>query len=125
MASNTYDITIKQGSTYTLEMQIDDSLGAGIDLTGHTFRGVIKKLISSTTNEASFSFVIDPDQVTNAGKVTATISAVNTALIDAHKTENCRRRTTCMSYDIESIDSSDNVERWLEGVANISPEVTR
>jgi hypothetical protein len=105
-------------------MIIKDSLGAEIDLTGHTFRGQVRKTVSNAEIQAAFSFVI-ADQITDTGKVTCTISATDTALIDTVPSPNAERKITKMAYDIESEDVSGIVNRWLQGIAEINPEATR
>lgn len=119
-----YDITIKQGATFRLDITIRDSNNAPINLTGHVFRGQIRPLPQSTDIEASFSFQV-LDQVTDTGKVVATISAADTSAINVQDSSKPDRRITTFCYDIESEAPGGVVSRWLEGLANISPEVTR
>jgi hypothetical protein len=120
----TYDIDVKQGSTYELLITIKDPNDTEIDLTGHTFRGQIRTSTSDSTIQAAFSFVL-ADQVTNTGEVTATLSASATAAISLPENDKPTRKITKMIYDIESEDAGGIVTRWLEGDANISPEVTK
>jgi hypothetical protein len=119
-----YEINIKQGATFRLMLTITDSNSQPIDLTSHVFRGQIRRLPQDTATEAVFSFVI-ADQVTNTGEVMAEISAADTAAINCVDSTRPERRITTFCYDIESDDGSGIVNRWLEGVANISPEVTK
>ena len=121
---NKYNITILQGATFSLGITIKDSTGMAIDLTGHVFRGQVRRTVSSSEIETSFSFVIQ-NQITNKGKVTCLISATDTAAITVTPSTGADRKITKMCYDIESEDTSGTVTRWLEGVAEISPEATR
>lgn len=122
MSAGVYDITVEQGSTFSLAIALKDSLGAAINLTGHTFRGQIRKTISDTTIQASFTFNIDAPAT--LGTLTATISAANTALIEMPTNNTPNHTTVRMVYDIES-EIGGVVYRWLQGIANISPEATR
>jgi uncharacterized protein YndB with AHSA1/START domain len=119
-----YNINVKQGATFRLDIKIKDSNGTPINLTGHTFQGQIRKLTQDNTIQASFTFTI-ANQVTNPGEVRAELTATATAAIACEDSSRAQRRITEMSYDIESTDTNGVVNRWLEGVAYISPEVTR
>ena len=119
-----YDIKVQQGATFSLKIRIKDSNESPVDLTGLVFRGQIRKTVSDTEIQASFSFEI-LDQVTNTGEVIATISAGDTMDIYVIPSARAERKITKMAYDIESQDLDGVVVRWLQGVAIISPEATR
>lgn len=123
MSAGTYTMTIEQGSSFSMQLTINDSLDAPIDLTGHVFRGQIRKTISDTVIQASFTFTL-LDQITDTGKVSVTLTDAETAAIAVPAQRTVLRTTVAMSYDIES-EIAGVVYRWLEGTANISPEVTR
>jgi len=58
------------------------------------------------------------------GKVTVTLTATQTAAIDAPAKGTVRTLTTLV-YDIETEDGLGFVTRWLQGQAKVSPEVTK
>jgi hypothetical protein len=119
-----FDLKVYQGATYSLGMTIRDAQGNPIDLTGLSFRGQIRKTVSSQEIAASFQFQVQ-DQITNPGKVTCFIPAEDTAAIQVAPSASPDRKITRMAYDIESEDGDGLVVRWLQGVAEIIPEATK
>jgi len=119
-----YDMSILQGSDFTLGLTLKDSTGTPIDLTGHTFSGQIRKTASDPVIQASFSFVV-LDQITDTGRVDVKLSAANSSAIILEKSKSAVRAITTMTYDIESVDGGGAITRWLEGVVKLSPEVTK
>lgn len=124
MATARYDMTICQGSDYTLKLTLKNSLGIGRDLTGYTFTGQIRKTASDPVVQASFSFVI-ADQVTNTGELEVKLAASDSSAILLDNSKSATRKTTTMTYDIESEDGAGVKKRELEGLVKISPEVTK
>jgi hypothetical protein len=122
MSAGNYDILVEQGATFLLTITIKDTSGVPIDLTGQTFRGKIKKSFSDVTAQATFVCTL-ANQLTDPGKVTISLSAVDTAAIVIN-TQGTARVLTTMVYDIES-EIAGVVKRWLQGLAKISPEVTK
>jgi hypothetical protein len=123
MSAGTYTMAIEQGSSFSLQLTIEDSLNVPIDLTGHVFRGQIRRTISDPVIQASFTFNI-LNQITDTGKVVVTLDPADTMAISLPAQRTVTRADVPMSYDIES-EIAGTVYRWLEGTANISPEVTR
>ena len=121
-----YNLKINQGSNLKLTIRIKDSDGVAIDLTGHTFRGQIRKKIKDTDILQAFSFnVLDQNDVDTVGQVEILLTSTETtALPVSIKASTEDRNLTYYVYDIESVKASF-VTRWLEGFAVISPEVTR
>ena len=109
--SGKLDLIIEQGATFTRTITIKDTNDTAIDISTDTFAGQVRKRHQSATAEATFSF-----SITNGagGEVTATISATDTAAMDAGD----------FVYDIEWT-SGSTVTRLMEGVATVTPEVTR
>lgn len=120
-----YDINVKQGATYALVLTIKDPNDDPIDLTGYEFRGQVRTSTSDPTVQANFEFEIQPQTGGTLGKVTATLTATETAGITLPENNRPTRKITTMIYDIESETVDGEVTRWLEGAALISPEVTR
>lgn len=44
----TYDITIHQGATFSLDLQYKDSTGAGVNMTGYTVAGKLVNRLNTT-----------------------------------------------------------------------------
>jgi hypothetical protein len=104
-------------------MKLSDENSVPIDLTGFIFTGQIRSYVSSPDIVASFSFTL-ADQVTNTGEVEVYLSSTISSAIDLGTQRSIERVPIKFSYDIES-DNSGDKKRWLEGIAEISPEVTR
>jgi hypothetical protein len=118
-----YNLEIAQGSDYTLAMTLKDPTGTPIDLTGHTFTGQIRKTASDFTVQASFTFIL-LNQGTDPGRVNMSLSAATSSGITLNKSQGASRKITTMTYDVES-DNAGSITRWLEGLVQLSPEVTK
>lgn len=120
--SGKFNMEISQGADYTLAVTLKDSGGSPVDITGHTFRGQIRKTASDAVVQATFTFdLVDPVN----GRVDVKLPAADSTAISLTKSKNANRSITTMTYDIESEDGSGAVVRWLEGLVKISPEVTK
>jgi hypothetical protein len=112
MASAYIDLYIDQGTDYqtTFDLIADD--GTPIDITGYSFQGQIKKSYYSANANATFTVtVIDAAN----GNTVISLDSANTANIYPGR----------YVYDIKMKDSSNSTSRILEGIATITPEVTR
>lgn len=110
--SGKLDIIIEQGAVFNRVVQIKDKDGVVVDITDDTFAGDVRKRHNSTTETATFSITIT--DATN-GKITVSISSAFTAGIEAGE----------YVYDIQWTPSFGNTVRLLEGIATVSPGVTR
>lgn len=123
------NLTVIQGADFTMPLKFTAppippaTSGLPINLTGSTFRGKIKKNISDTISIVSFTFAI-ADQTTNEGEVTVSLTAAQTAAIVLKPQRGQERVFENFVYDIEQIYPSGKIDRILEGVVAISPEVT-
>jgi len=125
MAAGNHDILIEQGATFKMVLIITDETASRVDLTGLTFRGMVKKAFTDSAAQASFSFnVLDQTIPATKGKVEVTLTATQTTGIDVYS-KGPVRSINNMVYDIESEDLSGVVIRWLQGAASVSPEVTK
>jgi len=124
VAAASLDLTIEQGTTFKRVLTIKDDLDALIDLTGETFRGQIRKTPSSTTIVATFTCTLR-NQVTNKGEVEILISAADTALIPLASQSKPLIVAENFVYNIERVKTDSTVSRILEGIAIVSPEVTK
>lgn len=119
-----HDITVYQGSTFKMMLTIRNPALALINLTGYIFSGQIRKTYSSSVVEASFEFEVQPQVGDTLGQVLCVVTAEESAGINVPGACGATRKITRMVYDIESQVGTE-VTRWLQGVANISPEVTK
>lgn len=90
------------------------------DLTGYTARGKIKSGATSTTTIVSFT--TDIPTFTD-GKITISLTATQTASITT--TGEKYSSLTKYYYDVEIEDGSGVVTRVLNGIARVSPEITK
>jgi hypothetical protein len=119
--AGTFNITIEQGATFRLPITIADTVDGvttNRDLTGYTARMKIKESVEDTAalvtlTTSNGGITIDPDQVTNKGKLSLLISATDTAALDFDQGV----------YDLELVTGSE-VERDLKGRVRLSREVT-
>ena len=112
MAAGTYDIVIDQGSDFSTQIVIKQN-DVVVSLSTHSVRGQIRPTPTSSTLTATFTCTITDAA---AGTFKFELSNSTTASIDAGK----------YYYDIELVNTSTGVvTRLLQGVARVTPEVTR
>lgn len=127
MLAGNYNMTCQQGSTFTRTIEIEQpDLAADptgntfipFDLSGYTARMQVRRTIDSS------SFLLELT-TSNGG---LTINPVNgdtnkiAVFVPANVTASV---STSGVYDIEIISADNTVSRVLQGVFNLSPEVTR
>ena len=105
------NIIIDQDSDYSQQFEAKTDAGVVIDLTGSTLDGMIRKSFASTT-ATSFTTAI----------VSATAGTFTLALTDVQSAALERGRHV---YDVRVTDSTSTITRIQEGVATVSPSVTR
>ena len=108
-----YNISINQGESYNLDATLINSSGTSVNLSGYYLRGQARYSYGST------GVLLDlGPTITNA-----TGGAINVSLTP---TQTAGLPITIAVYDIESYVSGDGtVNRVLNGIFSISPEVTR
>jgi len=107
-----HDIEIHQGSTFSKTLTLTDDSDVAINVAVDDFRGQVRKRHSSTDIQAEFEF----DTTAGAsGVVTWTLTSTVTAGMTSGSSV----------YDVEWVKASGVVVRLVEGVADITPEVTR
>lgn len=121
MSSGRYDFTIEQGATFTREITWQDSLGSPIDLTTYTITGKLKRRTSDLVAVVSFTCA-----VTNAanGIFTVSLTSTQTSQLPTLYGPTAEKESLELVYDIEASNGS-TVYRLLEGIAKVSPEVTK
>lgn len=123
MAAGNYDILVEQGATFEQTLTIEDPDGEPIDLTGATCRGQIRKTYSDLKKLADIQVeIVSP---ATDGKMLMKITSDQTKAIPVEKAESSAKKTTDYVYDLELTEASGSITRLLEGLAKISPEVTR
>lgn len=113
MAAGLLNILIEQGSTFSRNLTIEQTVGVPLNLTGYTLAGKMKRNFTDANAAATFSIA-----VTNAalGQATWSLTSVQT---DALAPQVHR-------YDIEMTNVSTGVvTRLLEGEAWVSASATR
>jgi hypothetical protein len=111
-----YNISINQGESYNLDATLISSSGTKINLSGYDLRGQVRYSYGSTGVLLNLA-----PTVTNhtGGAININLTAEQTASLP----------TTIAVYDIESFPTGDGapniVNRVLNGLFSISPEVTR
>ena len=112
MAAGTYDIVIDQGSDFAIQVAIAEG-GVATAIETHSVRAQLRPSPTSSTKTADFTCsIINASQ----GKIKMSLSNSTTAAITSGK----------YYYDLELVNTSSSVvNRLLQGVARVTPEVTR
>lgn len=105
------NLLIDQGCTFATSVTVTDQEGAPIDLTGFTGQGQLRKHYSSATPAANLTIQITPFE----GLVSLSLTANQTANVVAGR----------YVYDVELTDTYGVVSRIVEGIATVTPQVTR
>ena len=106
------NIVIDQGSTYSASIDVADSDGDNINLTGYTAAGQIRKTYSSSTAVDFATSIANP----SSGVVTISLTSAQTNAMKAGR----------YVYDVEITQTSTGtITRVLEGQVEITPGVTQ
>mgnify|MGYP001345073944 CR=1 FL=1 len=103
------NIVIDQGTTFSLELNLTNDDGTAKNLAGYTVTSQMRKGYESTTKTDFTTAKVDAD-----GKITISLTAAQSAAVKAGR----------YVYDIEIASASETL-RVLEGIATVTPEVTR
>ena len=111
MAAGVYNLSIEQGSTWELRLEVDSQPDTDKNMTGYTVAAKIGKSYYDTSPISMYFQYI----VQNAGIFKLWLTAAQTAALDpAHE----------YVYDVEITDSSGVVTRIIQGRATVSPGIT-
>jgi hypothetical protein len=102
-------ITIDQGATFSTSFLFLNADGDPIDFTSYTANSQMRKAYSSST---AHDFTV---ALANSGQITISMSANTTGAITAGR----------YVYDVEVQDTSGIRTRMVEGIATVTPQVTR
>lgn len=111
MAASYQELFVEKGASYNMTITIDTTNSLPMDLDNYNVKSYIKKSYYSSNNTAEF--VVSMAEA-NTGKVSLTLSPQVTSNIAPGR----------YVYDVLMKDSSNNVTRVLEGIVNVSPQVT-
>lgn len=126
MAAGNHRILIEQGATFSMVLTLSDADNNRLDLTDHTFRGQVRKTTSDAAIQGAFTFQkLDQVPLLTRGQVVVTMPASITTAIATNAARQAEKAITPAVYDIESEIPDGTVFRWLEGLVDVSPEVTR
>jgi hypothetical protein len=110
--SNYYELNIDQGSTLSLVIELKDYFtNEPLNLNGYQARSQIRKNYDSALTD---SFVVTISDAAN-GNISMTMAASNTANLKPGR----------YVYDLEIEDNANTVTRVIQGIAAVSPQVTR
>ena len=105
------NLYIEQGTTYSTTITLDDVYNNSYNLVGYTADSALRKSYYSANTSAVFATVIN----SNTATITLSMSASVTANIAPGR----------YVYDTKITDMNNNVTRILEGIAEISPSVSK
>jgi hypothetical protein len=106
------NIIIDQGSTFQADIDVTDSAGDALNLTGYTVAGQMRKTYTSTT-ATNFTGQV---QSATGGTVRISLSATQTNALKAGR----------YVYDTEiTKTATGEVTRVIEGQVDVTPGVTR
>jgi len=106
------NIVIDQGSDFTAEIQLLDSDGDPYDLSNHTITGSMRKNYASST---AVDFVCTPRQDPTTGFMFVSLDNTVTEDIEPGR----------YLYDVVVEDAIGTRTRVVEGIATITPGITR
>jgi hypothetical protein len=119
MAAKVEDIIIEQGATFRRLLTIRDSLGVLIDIADWAFRGQIRTSATSVDVIADFTFT----DGAGTGEKNIELDALTTEAIVT--TGEKYSAFTKLWYDVEAELLDGTVYRLLNGLVQVSPEITR
>lgn len=106
------NIVIDQGADFSSTITVTDSAGDAVDLTGYTGSGQIRKHYTSNT---ATDFTVSFSSPRTSGGITLSLSRTVTSSMEAGR----------YVYDVEITSSANTRSRLVEGIATVTPEVTR
>ena len=106
------NIVVDQGADYSASIDVADSDGDNIDLSGYTAAGQIRKTYSSST---AVDFTVSVATPASAGVLNISLTSTQTSAMKAGR----------YVYDIEITNAGGTVTRVLEGQVEVTPGVTQ
>jgi hypothetical protein len=104
------NLVIDQGSTFSVDLTLQDENGDPLNLLGYTANSQMRKWYTSINPAATFSTNVN----TISGVITLSLDSSNTSGLVAGR----------YVYDVE-IDNGSTISRVVEGIVTVTPQVTR
>ena len=104
------NIVIDQGTDWTITIDVTDNTGGTYDLSGHTVAAQMRKNYATST-----AITFGASHNSSNGQITLSLPSETTVDITPGR----------YLYDVEMRDSSNNVSRVIEGIATVTPGITR
>jgi len=105
------NIFIDQGTDFSITVDVTDSTGDALNMSGYTASAQIRKTYSSSTASATFGTSISEA----TGQVTLTLDDTQTTALESGR----------YVYDMNITSSGGQTTRVVEGQAVVTPGVTR
>ena len=105
------NLFIDQGSNATVTILVTDGAGSARNITGYTGRSQLRRSYFSSSNTPFTVNITNP----TGGEVTLSLSGDQTANLKYGR----------YVYDVELVSNTSSVERIIEGIVTVYPEVTR
>lgn len=106
-----YNLAVDQGANFLSTISVTDSTGTARNLSNYSARGQLRRSYHSVSNVAFTVEINNPSE----GEIQISLNADQTSNLKYGR----------YVYDLELIDNSYAVERLLEGIVTVYPEVTR
>jgi hypothetical protein len=107
------ELIMDQGTSFNNVINLTDDLSnASLNILGYTVRSQMRRSYYSANATANITCTI-----TNSsnGEITMSMTAANTTLIKAGR----------YLFDLETVDTNGIVNRVLEGIITVTPQITR
>lgn len=105
------NLTIDQGTTYSITFTVNDDTGSARDLSNYNVRSQMRRSYYTSSNTEFTANITSPLE-----------GLVNISLTDTQTTALKAGRYV---YDIELVAPEGTVERLVEGIVTIYPEATK
>ena len=125
MSAAILNLSMEQGASFFRKLTFKDKDGNRIDLTGNSYSGQVRTATGQATTIASFTFVLaDQTNPATKGDVDMKLSSIQTAGFPMKIQKNAERTTEKFAYDVEVTYPDSTKDRVLQGIIEMSPEVT-
>lgn len=106
------NLFIDQDADFTTTVTVNDSNGTALDLTNYTALGMVRKTYESSSATSFASSFVSPR---TTGQITISLTDTQTAALESGR----------YVYDLVITDASGSKTRVVEGIATVSPSVSR
>ena len=110
MAATYVNIDVDQGADFNITINLKDNLNNQFNLTGYTVASQMRK---NYTSSVATTFVATHDNT--GGHITLSLTNTVTALLQPGQ----------YLYDVEITDGTGKKKRVIEGIATVTPGITR